>query len=354
MSRVHKILALLSLSLNIYCEEIIPGLIGGEVGSFPAIQPYAATVSSLGAVTQLSSLPPTVGRIISVALNDSSVGLIGGLTGPNSDSAFYAAFITSNQVQPIPLPTFPAGFRAHIEDVAINQSNLGLIGGSFGTSFNLQFAYAAFASPTALTPFEIDLAISGTIAAVALNNSNIGLVGGVDGLPLTGTPYAAFVTPGSATPQPITLPGATGAIFSAALNDSGQGLLGGNQGAGVAFFVNTGSTTAFAVDLGPDVDFIDTVAINRSSVGLVGGGTVSFGAYAAFVFPNAATQIVPNLPPDALIESVAINNNGQGLIGGFNGSVAYAAFVNLGSDPIPINGLPSGTIQSVAINDFNQ
>ncbi len=348
------------------------GLIGGEVG--PSAGPaYAALVSQTRAVTPLNlapGFPGNSGTIVSVAMNSSGRGLIGG-QDISSFAAYAALTSPAGAVTPLDLePGFSSGNSGVIFSAAMNSSGLGLIG---GLDLNSLAAYAALVSPAG-TVTHLSLAgISATsiIVSVAMNNSGQGLIGG-ENFFIFGPPYAAFVSPAGNVTQ-LTLPGTFffGTIFSVAINSSGRGLIGGGQfsftGPAFAALISpSGAVMQLTLPgISPSLGVINSVAINDSGQGLIGGEdspSVPGPAYAALVSPSGAVTplTLPGISTSSgVISSVAINSCGQGLIGGkdspgSNGP-AYAALVSpTGAvTPLPL-GIPTGSINSVAINDFNQ
>jgi hypothetical protein len=150
------------------------------------------------------------GFIKSVAINSSGRGLIGGLDF--SGFSAYAALVSpTGVVTPLDLaPGFLFGNSGVILSVAINSSGRGLIGGvddTFPTP-----AYAALISPAgAVTPLSLGVP-SGFISSVAINDFDQGLIGGRN--TATGAAYAALVSPaGQVIPLNVGL--SSGIITSA-------------------------------------------------------------------------------------------------------------------------------------------
>jgi hypothetical protein len=156
---------------------------------------------------------------LSVAINESSIGLIGGKTPTNGA---YAAFVfpdsTFQAVSGLP----PDG---SINSVAINELRAGIIGGVNGHN-----AYAALVFPGASPQPLIGLP-EGTINSVAINQFNQGLIGGI--IMPSRIPYAAVIS-SSGQVIPLTLSIPKGNIISVAINSfflselPTQGLKGNN------------------------------------------------------------------------------------------------------------------------------
>ena len=329
----------------LFCDPPpIMGLIGGVDESSTADLQYAATVSPFGEVTRLN-----LGQrdIDSVALNGSGLGLIGG-TG--EQFKFFAAFVSSDKgIQQVPFPgifTFLTPVK-----VAINEAGLGLIG---GRATNL--AYAAFVTPNSVTQISIPiLSPSGEISAVALNNSNVGIIGGRK-QPAIGPAYAGLVYPNVATAQDLTLNLSDGNISNVDINDSGIGLIGGAYRSNIVLFpyvayVINGNVLPITIPSN-FLGSVQGIALNESNVGLVGAGN-----FIAFVYPNQTYQQLIGVE-GAAIFNVSINDAGYGLIGGRVGNFPnvkmYAALVNPDAKVLSLSGLPAGTIREVSINVFNQ
>ncbi len=336
------------------------GLLGGGGGG-PA---YAALVTPGSIIPQQltgGGYSLTVSLINSVAINDLSAGLIGGV---NARQKAYAAVLTpgSNKLKQLTGGHLPKVGK--ILSVAINSTNTGLIGGQNSNSEN---AYAALVSPGTTTLAKLALTgastpLAGQINSVAINSTGFGLIGGFDSTATSA--YAAWVTPGNLVPTQLTgggLPLTSGVIQSVAINDAGIGLIGGGPSPAYAAFVSPGSLTPTQLTGGglpPTSGVIQSVAINKTRVGLIGGqNTDTSSAYAARVsFGNSTPTQLTGLPVTGAIHSVAINDTGVGLIGGEASSgksqACYAALVPPGSaKPKKLAGLPvNGTINSVAIN----
>lgn len=326
-------------------------LIGGFSGSTP--DPYAAFVNSTG--VQTIPLGVTDGQINSVALNTSGLGLIGGETILSSRSYLYAAFVAPGSPANV-TPLFPLNsIYGTIESVALNNSSQGLMGGEDTVT---GFLYAAYANlPSTVTTISAPVGI-GVINSVGLAPSiNLGIIGGQS----FAAPYAAFVTPTNTTPTAVTSLPVDGTINSVSVSDSGLALIGGQSSPGpllYAAFVNVVDPSVAASSVifpGAPSGFIQSVAINNSDLGLIGGQDFTNSvAYASFVRPLEPASNL--LTFSGRIDSVALNGSGQGLIGGRASGSPYAAFVNqTGGSVLPVFlGLNNGTIDTVAINQFGQ
>jgi len=278
------------------------GLVGGTQLTDDA---YAALVSPDLVITPIP-LSFTNGAISSVALNDSNLGLIGGakiLSITPILLSRYAAYISSDIAIPISFPGL--GTLDSIFSVALSDSTTGLIGGEDGGRPFACFSSLDMASQT--TSFlSINLpALPGIIHSVSLANPITGLIGGE----LNSTAYAAFVTAGSSTPTPIAgLP--KGTIFSVALNEFAQGLIGGEDSdTNLAYAAFVSPTTGAKPLTGLPIGFINSVAINRFHQGLIGGQDLSDNsAYAAIVLPTGSVTRLSLDIPNGEINSVAINS----------------------------------------------
>jgi len=332
------ILALASVCSSPLSAELL-GIIGGQDSN--TSDPYVAHISTTGVVTPITGLPPPVGLIYSVSMNQSGNSLVG---GPHtSTGAPIAAFVSSTG-----MVTLVTGLPAlgGINQVAINDSNNGLIGGRASGA-----SYAAYVSSGVATTLLGLPPAASEIHAVAINSSGNGLIGGES----SSAAYAARASSGTATSL-SGLPG-TGIIYAVAINQAGVGLIGGQNQAGLqpafgAFVPSSGpiiSLTGLPNNAG-----ISSVAINSSGNGLIGGSI--FGVptpYAARVsFSSPAVIPISGLQATGQINSIAINSSGTGLIGGDDGSAPFAAFVSPSGVVTLLGGLPSfSTISSVAIND---
>jgi hypothetical protein len=178
---------------------------------------FLVCISNVGpgnSVNQLTlGLSGVYSEINSVAINETGVGLIG---GSNDSNAAYAALVSSDQSSPtVVLSGLPSTTSSYIASVGINNSGSGIIGGTFGNPSS-DPGYAALVSPGGqVTPLSVNIS-KGNINSVAINDAGVGLIGGLDAANLS--PYAALVAPGGqVTPLNLQIP-AVG-IFSVAIND---------------------------------------------------------------------------------------------------------------------------------------
>jgi hypothetical protein len=246
-----------------------------------------------------------------------------------------------------------------INSVAINSST-GLIGGQGSGSYTGP-GFAAFVLPDGTISPAAGFADVATdtqsILSVAINCSNVGLIGG-EGIGEFGGPYAAYVaTNGNVTP--LTIAPAynfEGAILSLAINAQGIGLLGGfaNDIGGFAQLVNpSGETLAIFAPAGSSGDAIKSVALNNAGLGLI-GGDVNSAFYAAYVTQQGDSTTLGTPATPGAISAVELNSSGAGIIGGsfFAGPTPYAALVQPDGSLTPLNlGVFDGTIKSVAISE---
>ncbi len=120
--------------------------------------------------------------------------------------------------------------------------------------------------------------------------------------------------------------------------------------------VDNAATLTQIQDVATNVS-VSAVAINNNGLGLVGKINYYNGPmFVDWIYPNSAVLTPIQGLPYGIIESVAVNELGVGLIGGQNQESVivpgYAAFLySNGQAPIPMSNLPSfGTIYSVALN----
>ncbi|HBL98831.1 TPA: hypothetical protein DDZ86_04275 [Candidatus Dependentiae bacterium] len=299
------------------------GLVGCGNGSGNS---YIARIPSHSLVPQALNFPTNPVR--GVAINDYGVGFAG--CGESGDG--YAARIPTESVLPqqISLPPGTNGIRR----VAINDAGNAIIGGC--NQFVVNSGYAAYISPGSTSPQQIGG--STNILYVAINASGAGLIGGGNT-----NGYAAFVMPNGTALQEITLPFTTPSIYSVALNNSGLGLIGASGGgAGYAALVTFNNPNPQPITI-PVNTPIFAVDINNAGAGLIGGGTNTDG-YAALVTPNGAVTPLALPETQCPILDVAINNQGVGLIGGedLTGQQTYVALV-----------APNGTLTRLVIPSGN-
>ena len=291
------------------------GLLGGTSNTNLA---FAAFVNPPESVTQLSVNPGgPFSSIFRVALNSSGLGLIGGSAGSN----WYVAFV-SQPDSVVPIGSLPNTGSLYALDM--NDSGIGLIGGFAGN------AYVAFVNSSGLLK-EFSSLPTGQINSVAINSSELGLVGGTNGT----NAYAAFLNLSGVVQAFSTLPAAT--IGTVSINNLGQGLIAGSS-AYCAFVDSSGSIQPVTLA----ATYIASVSLNDAGEGLVGGGNGS-APYAAFVDSSGSVIVCPSLPANTGISSVAINSAGNGLIGGLDSGTSrdYAALVYRSGSTIEISPLPS-------------
>ena len=317
-------------------------LVGGATNSSAA---YAAFVSSSGSITPISNLPAATSELFGVAINGEGTGLIGGI---GADGNGYAAFVSAEgSVTPIAI-SFSDGT---ILSTSINQTGVGLIGGTVGGIYGTGGGYTALISPDG-TVSSFPLTVS-SIAVVELNDSGAGLIGGEGGGMAGPVLYAASIVGGTLNPisTPATFPGN---IYGVAVNDLGQGIFGGNTDSVPygAFVVLTDNSLTLLTNL-PSGGSLQSVAINQQGLGLVGGYDNSSNVYIGYADPINGNVTPFSTPFSGMINSVAINNSGAGLAGGqTNGTDLYAALVQSnGTTIIPLfTDSVAGEILSVAIN----
>ncbi len=336
--------------------EINAAPTGIVVGQDNFLNAYTALLMQSGALAPVAGLP--VSSVINVvAMNTLGSSLIGGVD--NASSTGYAAIVSPTGIV-TPLPLVLPGY---IDAVAINpDSNTGLIGGVNTTVPGASTGFAAFVLPDGtISPaagFPDIIANTQSISSVAINCSNVGLIGG-EGVGVFGGPYAAYVaTNGTVTPLTITPAyNFEGSINSVAINAQGIGLLGGfaNDTGAFAQFVNpSGQILAVFAPAGASGDNLNSVAINNAGLGLI-GGQVNGTFYAAYVTQQGDSTTLLYNSTSGTISAVALNSSGAGIIGGYNTlgpPTPYAALVQPNGSLTPLNvGLFEGDITSVAISD---
>ncbi len=312
-------------SFSLFADTV--GFIAGPPQLAPA---YGGFVTPGSAVVQTVDLSGHF-ETFSSSVNASGAGFVVGGGTPG-----WANFILQGNSAAELVNLTPG--TAAIYSTSINELGQGLFGGS---------SALFFASSINLNAQDIS-GVFNAIYSVSLNNLGQGLVGG-------GPNYAAFVSEGNLSAQPISMGTILGPVTSVALNDLGQGLLG--TGAGQAAFIAYGQSSLVPISVDPTVFSILTVAMNEGGEGLIGGGQAlssTAPGYAAFVsFNNPSPQVI-NLGVSSgnSIYSAAINDLGQGLVVGEGG---YAAFVNAGSETASIINLgTSNRMYKAAINNFGQ
>lgn len=319
-------------------SDVPVGLIGGETALSGG---YAALLADLnGNMSPISGLPSPTSQIVSVAMNLSGEGLIGG--NLMSSSIPYAASIAPDgTLTPIPL-TMSAGY---VKGVAINETGFGLIG---GRDNGLNNGYVAQVIDGVVVPCSVSVDY---IEGISLNDAGVGLVGGEGGA----TAYAAFIDPNGMVNLVPDMPPAPSHLYAVAINNLGKGIIGGiGEGFSNAYaaFVYSGASPILLNPVPSGTAFIYTVAINESGAGLIGGVDASSNAYAGYAAPNGDVTAFFNSPFNGLIRGVAINDDGVGLIGGSNGLDVYAAFVRSDGSVTPLfTSSLGGIINAVAIND---
>lgn len=164
------------------------GILGGS--STPtSTGPYASLVSSTGVETLLTGGPLPAGPILSVSIDLSNNGIIGGYDSMTGEP--YAALVSADG-NATNLTGLPAS--GQIKSVSINPLGTAIIGGSNGAG-----AYAALVSPSGSVT-SLSMPSPGVINSVDINENGAGLVGGQTG----SEAYAALITPSG---QVITIPG---------------------------------------------------------------------------------------------------------------------------------------------------
>jgi len=269
------------------------GLIGGTDAS---LNTYVAVVSG-GVATAVSNL--ILGSVIEgVAISDSGMGIIGGSYRISAGPLAYAALV-SGGVASSNLLALDA--NSEILSVAINSSDVGLIGG-YDTAGG---AYVAIIYNG--TVYPLSLSLSGSIESVAINDSGVGLIGGIG----NGGAYAArlVISGTTATVTPIPgLPTGNALIYSVAIDSYGAGIIGGRDGNNTAFAAlvdNLAVPTTIDTSLGSG-SIIYSASINDFGFGLIGGIDGTGLAYAALVDDQGVpTRLVQHT---GQITSVSLSN----------------------------------------------
>ncbi len=300
-------------------------LIGGGNPNTLSTPPYTALIKPDGQVQAVSGITSTLGVFWSVALNDSNEGILGGVL--NGGDLYAVKLDSTGAVEPVlGLPS-----SGSAQAVAINKSGAALIGG--GDNVNLgQLAAFVPVSGSAVLLFGTTPP-NGYINAVALNDFDVGLIGGEQG-PGANEGYAAIV---KADNSVVTLPlnlGANSSINTVALNNSGQGFIGGGTSAGLYLASVDTATESFSEIFVTTLSYeVFSSSINESGVLLAGTvqGAFPLAGMAFFVKPNQEIVFVKDLPDNLVLYRAKINQDGIGLIGGYYGappnSPGYAAIV---------------------------
>ena len=334
------------------------GLLGGfEINLMTlTFVPLVAHVAADGTLTRLSSASlPLDGAIFSVSLNPLGIGLIGGQAPFQAmASDIYAAkVLTDGSIQNLNLPPLPPmSNTAEISWVAINSSEVGLVGGKYINSMVVQTPYAALIFADGTTQ---DLAsganfpASGNINTVAINDLGLGLIGGRD--LLNNSAYASFVESNGTLSQIPSggFPVGMGSIVTVGINNSGVGLIGGLDEAGHPYaarvqFGGALQTLSDAVFPKPVVGGIGSVSINSAGMGVIGGQNNNLG-YVGLVSPDGTLTSISDpafFTANLGITSVSINEEGVSLIGGLDTmtNIVYAALIAPNGALTSLQGFP--------------
>jgi hypothetical protein len=180
---------------GIYAVDINEEGTGIVAGYYNTIDPYGAFVYPDLTVVEFDNLPtpPTGGVFYGAAINASGIGLVGGYSTLPSVTPYVAFVSTDGHMTFLDLGVSDV----QIISVDLNDTNLGIVGGLYNT---LSQAYAAIVK---LDGTVIDLlgpGVSGSIRSVSMNSAGVGLIGGN----LSGVAYAALVAPnGTLTPLSV-------------------------------------------------------------------------------------------------------------------------------------------------------
>lgn len=278
------------------------------IGGVQFLQPYGAFVSPSNIQPPFSPVFPG-GTINDVAMNNAGFGLIGG----DDFGIPYAAIVQpTGTFTPLALPFF----ASDVTSVALNADGYGLLGDAasdLAITNSSGIIYTTTIAPATLSPTR----------ALAINNANVGLIGGTSGA----SAYAAFVNIPTRQIFPLNALPATGNINDVALNNGNVGLIGGSDmGAGYAAFVNIAGIVN-PIPL-PAINPITSVAINDYLIGIIADDN-----YAAIVSPSALPVQLP-FSMTSVIQDIALNNQGTGLISWTDSGAAFVAFVDTASGTI--------------------
>lgn len=314
------------------------GLIGGQVNG----SSYVASIDPSSNLTRILGLTDP-GSVFGVAINNQGIGLVANSSSTTTDG--YK--IVGNTASPI---TFPG--TSSMSSCAINDSNVGIFAGISGGNM-----YAAWYVSDLLFPIS-GFAVGGALEEVALNESGTAIIGGID-ITIPADPYVYIVAPSSTTATQV-FTGTGGEVTSVAINKSGVGVfgirsaVGGTMGAFLGAV--SGGTTNAILEL-PNPAGLNAVAINDNGQIIAGGNDAGDHPFLVTVAPGSFLVTQVNLGLNSLltgsINSVAINEFGQSLIGGTVNNVAYAAIVS-GTTVVPLNlNLPANSlINSVAFRSI--
>jgi hypothetical protein len=331
------------------------GLIGGGIPGGGT--PIAYHVASTGGTNYITTVPSAA--FTSVAINSSGQGIIGGEVTAGAEPPL-AYFISSDGTPTI--INLPLATKGIINGVAINDYGVALLGGQNNPVAppNAGPPIAYLATPSNLIPITFPSQITaGVIEDVAINNSGIGLIAGAD-TSSSGTiiPIAFRVSQnGSLQALDVSSLGSAG-FLTVALNNSGAGLLGGATAANTVLAVlmsPTGNLTS--LNLSPiQGGFVNDVVINDYGAGIIGGFTNSFAPFAFLVSPTGNLTVLDLPVSSGTIVAVAIKAlshiptytlHGNNLIFAeyINQNAPYDAFYFV---PSVLNGTLADALESAA------
>lgn len=213
----------------------------------------------------------------SVSINEDGTSLIG------------ASYLTNSAVQVVSssgvVTDVTGSIPAILNDIAINNSNEGLIIGQLGAS--------------RVSSSKIAAVLTGSPPAggfgVAINDSGVGVVVGYDNV---GQPYIGKVS-ASGVASAFTN-SAGGILFAVGMNESEEIIAGGENGY-LALFSSTGVETIVTGDTASQS--INSVAINNAGISIAGGD----GGYLALISPTGvAVNISGDVPSGTKVRSVGI------------------------------------------------
>lgn len=293
------------------------------------------------------------GNIYSVAINNSGSGVTGGEGAGPQRTLAYRIDASNNATAIAPANGILNG---RIWSVDINESDVGLLGGYDGAGNLLAYSFDASSSQSlTLAPTGI-----GQIFSVAINESGEGLITG--SLMGTGIVVYKFSAPNTAT-HILSAGTPTAQPRSVAINDSGYGIVGGQDGLimtpSILYVVSpTNSLTQVNLPARSGVgtsNSVASVSINESGLAIVGEEDTNNFTEPRFYFVTTDgnfTQI-PISQTMGRVASVAINDRGIALAGGADGAfVPFAYLITEDGATVPLNVSGFTQINSVDVLPF--
>ncbi len=304
-----------SVILSVAINNSGTAVVGGQDLSISPAPPYLGIVSPSGVLTRI--LDPKypishAGIFYNVDINESGVALAvgtdGTLTTPYAVLVSPTGTLTELKVSPL--------FSGRFQACAINDSGIGIIGGLNYNSppgpelYLLNASGTLTAIPTSLLPTE------GEFYSAAINSKGMAIAGGYTDANTSsdpGIPYVCFISPDGTFSfiNQASLP-SEGNILSVDINEAGASIIGGfeidSKQAYAAFISPSGIVNPISGTDFPTINgIINSVGINNQGVGIIGGRNLQTGnAYAAIVSPSGIATSLFGSNFQGNIEAVAI------------------------------------------------